>query len=73
MPDTAARAKVVWQVLPLPGSALGLDGDNPPIDDIRTAATDGSLRVETTEDNVYVLSGLADDFAFAQRRARVLE
>jgi hypothetical protein len=30
-------------------------------DDIRTAATDGSLRVEVTEDNVYVLSGLADD------------
>ena len=32
-------------------------------DDIRTAATDGSLRVDTTEDNVYVLSGLADDLA----------
>jgi hypothetical protein len=32
-------------------------------DDIRTAATDGSLRVEITDDNVYVLSGLADDFA----------
>jgi hypothetical protein len=32
-------------------------------DDIRTAATDGSLRVEVTDDNVYVLSGLADDFA----------
>ena len=32
-------------------------------DDIRTAATDGSLRVDVTEDNVYVLSGLADDFA----------
>jgi hypothetical protein len=32
-------------------------------DDIRTAATDGSLRVEITEDNIYVLSGLADDFA----------
>lgn len=30
-------------------------------DDIRTAATDGSLRVGVTEDNVYVLSGLADD------------
>lgn len=30
-------------------------------DDIRTAATDGSLRVEVTDDNVYVLSGLADD------------
>ena len=35
MPDTAARAKVVWQVLPLPGSALELEGDNPPVDDIR--------------------------------------
>ncbi|WP_044377299.1 DUF6519 domain-containing protein [Streptomyces noursei] len=37
LPDTAARTKVVWQVLPLPASALGLDGDNPPADDIRTA------------------------------------
>ncbi|OBK18525.1 primosomal protein [Mycobacterium sp. 1245852.3] len=32
-------------------------------DDIRTAATDGSLEVEITEDNIYVLSGLADDLA----------
>lgn len=32
-------------------------------DDIRTAATDGSLAVDVTEDNVYVLSGLADDLA----------
>lgn len=32
-------------------------------DDIRTAATDGSLAVEITDDNVYVLSGLADDLA----------
>lgn len=32
-------------------------------DDIRTAATDGSLEVDVTEDNVYVLSGLADDLA----------
>ncbi len=32
-------------------------------DDIRTAATDGSLRVEVSEENVYVLSGLADDIA----------
>ena len=32
-------------------------------DDIRTAATDGSLRIEITDDNVYVLTGLADDFA----------
>lgn len=30
-------------------------------DDIRTAATDGSLKVEVTEENVYVLPGLADD------------
>ena len=30
-------------------------------DEIRTAATDGSLRVDVTDDNVYVLSGLADD------------
>jgi hypothetical protein len=32
-------------------------------DDIRTAATDGSLQVDITDDNVYVLSGLGDDFA----------
>ncbi|MGY4710270.1 protein export chaperone SatS [Mycolicibacterium sp. CBM1] len=32
-------------------------------DDIRTAATDGSLRVEVTDDNVYVLTGLVDDIA----------
>lgn len=32
-------------------------------DDIRTAATDGSLAVEVTDDNIYVLSGLVDDFA----------
>lgn len=32
-------------------------------DDIRTAATDGSLEVEITDDNIYVLSGLADDLA----------
>ena len=30
-------------------------------DDIRTAATDGSLGIDVTEDNVYVLTGLADD------------
>lgn len=32
-------------------------------EDIRTAATDGSLRVEVQPDNVYVLTGLADDIA----------
>jgi hypothetical protein len=32
-------------------------------DDIRTAAIDGSLHIDITDDNVYVLSGLADDFA----------
>jgi hypothetical protein len=32
-------------------------------DDIRTAATDGSLTIEITDDNVYVLTGLADDLA----------
>ncbi|TAM65070.1 primosomal protein [Mycobacterium sp.] len=32
-------------------------------DDIRTAATDGSLAVEITDDNIYVLSGLTDDLA----------
>jgi hypothetical protein len=32
-------------------------------DDIRTAATDGSLAVEVSDENIYVLSGLADDFA----------
>ena len=30
-------------------------------DDIRTAATDGSLSIDITDDNVYVLSGMADD------------
>ncbi|MGA8545532.1 MAG: primosomal protein [Mycobacterium sp.] len=32
-------------------------------DDIRTAATDGSLRIDVTHDNGYVLNGLADDLA----------
>lgn len=32
-------------------------------DDIRTAATDGSLRIDVHEDNIYVLSGLVDDIA----------
>jgi hypothetical protein len=32
-------------------------------DDIRTAATDGSLRVDVGDDNVYVLTGIADDLA----------
>ena len=32
-------------------------------DDIRTAATDGSLRVNVHDDNVYVLTGIADDLA----------
>lgn len=32
-------------------------------DDIRTAATDGSLTIDVTEENIYVLSGLADDLA----------
>ena len=32
-------------------------------DDIRTAATDGSLEVGVGEENVYVLSGIADDLA----------
>ncbi|MGH3561489.1 MAG: protein export chaperone SatS [Mycobacterium sp.] len=32
-------------------------------DDIRTAATDGSLAIDVTDDNVYVLTGLVDDFA----------
>ncbi|MDH6196873.1 hypothetical protein M2272_003526 [Mycobacterium frederiksbergense] len=32
-------------------------------DDIRTAATDGSLRVEVAEENIYVLSGISDDIA----------
>ncbi|UVO13109.1 primosomal protein [Mycobacterium sp. SVM_VP21] len=30
-------------------------------DDIRTAATDGSLSIDITDDNVYVLSGMTDD------------
>ena len=32
-------------------------------DDIRTAATDGSLNVDVNEDNIYVLNGLVDDIA----------
>jgi hypothetical protein len=32
-------------------------------DDVRTAATDGSLAINVTDENVYVLTGLADDFA----------
>ncbi len=32
-------------------------------EDIRTAATDGSLRVDVSEDNIYVLNGLVDDIA----------
>ena len=32
-------------------------------EDIRTAATDGSLDVSVTDENVYVLTGLADDLA----------
>ncbi|OBI77243.1 primosomal protein [Mycobacterium sp. E740] len=32
-------------------------------DDIRTAATDGSLQVDVTDDNVYVLTGIVDDLA----------
>ncbi|HOW94881.1 MAG TPA: primosomal protein, partial [Mycolicibacterium fallax] len=32
-------------------------------DDIRTAANDGSLVVKVTDENVYVLTGLADDIA----------
>lgn len=31
--------------------------------DIRTAATDGSLRIDVIADNIYVLNGLADDIA----------
>ncbi|MFM8600305.1 MAG: primosomal protein [Mycobacterium sp.] len=30
-------------------------------DDIRTAATDGSLKVDVSDENVYVLNGLAED------------
>ncbi|MGA9871591.1 MAG: primosomal protein [Rhodococcus sp. (in: high G+C Gram-positive bacteria)] len=31
--------------------------------DVQTAAVDGSLRIEVTDENVYVLPGLADDLA----------
>ncbi|MFE7317352.1 DUF6519 domain-containing protein [Streptomyces sp. NPDC057555] len=44
LPDTAARTKVVWQVLPLPASELQLDGENPPVQDIRTAFDDWAHR-----------------------------
>lgn len=32
-------------------------------DDIRTAAVDGSLQIDITDDNVYVLTGIVDDLA----------
>ncbi|MGL4305600.1 MAG: primosomal protein [Mycobacteriaceae bacterium] len=32
-------------------------------EEIRTAATDGSLKIDVTEENIYVLTGLADDLA----------
>lgn len=32
-------------------------------EDIRTAATDGSLQIKVIDDNVYVLSGISDDLA----------
>ncbi|MFI6879957.1 DUF6519 domain-containing protein [Streptomyces sp. NPDC050400] len=37
MPDTAARRKVVWQVLPLAYATLGIEGAVPPPDDVRRA------------------------------------
>ncbi|MEU2130719.1 DUF6519 domain-containing protein [Streptomyces sp. NPDC018352] len=37
MPDTAARRKVVWQVLPLAYSKLGIEGDAPSPDEVRRA------------------------------------
>jgi len=37
--------------------------DLPTYEDIKTAATDGSLRVDVTDENVYVTSGLADDLS----------
>ncbi|MFT4199590.1 primosomal protein [Gordonia sp. (in: high G+C Gram-positive bacteria)] len=37
-------------------------------DDVRAAATDGSLEFEVYEDNVYVLPGLAEDIADGPRR-----
>ncbi|MCX4097245.1 primosomal protein [Nocardia sp. alder85J] len=40
-------------------------------DEVRTAATDGSLDVEVTEENVYVLPGLADDLAVGPRQVDV--
>ena len=39
-------------------------------DDIRTAATDGSLRVEVTDENIYVLTGLSDDISRRAGRHR---
>lgn len=37
LPDTAARTKVVWQVLPLPYAALGIEGPVPDPDEVRAA------------------------------------
>ncbi|MFE5739560.1 DUF6519 domain-containing protein [Streptomyces celluloflavus] len=64
LPDTAARAKVVWQVLPLPGAELGLDGDNPPADDIRAAFTRWAQRAAAPASRLAARSerpGHADD------------
>ncbi|MFG2209083.1 DUF6519 domain-containing protein [Streptomyces sp. NPDC048638] len=47
LPDTAARAKVVWQVLALPGTELGLEGDDPSIDEIRKAFDDWARKAST--------------------------
>lgn len=64
LPDTAARAKVVWQVLPLPGAELGLGGDNPPADDIRAAFTRWAQRAAAPASRLAARSerpGHADD------------
>ncbi|MFI9764209.1 DUF6519 domain-containing protein [Streptomyces sp. NPDC051963] len=39
LPDTAARVKVVWQVLPLSLAALEIEDANPPKEDVRAAFT----------------------------------
>ncbi|WP_411137510.1 DUF6519 domain-containing protein [Streptomyces sp. C10] len=64
LPDTAARAKVVWQVLPLPAAALGLDTGNPTVDEVRAAFTRWAEQAATPGSRLAARSehpGTADD------------
>lgn len=47
LPDTAARVKVVWQVLPLSLAALEIEDVNPPKEDVRSAFTQWAHKQST--------------------------